>query len=200
MSLSLNEDGTLSLTAGTPDIGGLRASLCMMAAEELKVPLDKIRVQIGDTGQLGYNFLTGGSRATFSSGMATVDAAREVMKEACKRAAKLWELPEDAVEYVDGAVRPAGPNAGKHTPMTLTDIAGIAGKTGGPIAGYARINAAGRGAELRHPHRRRRGRPRDGHACGSCATRRSRTRAAPSTRATSRASTRAAWRRASAGR
>jgi CO/xanthine dehydrogenase Mo-binding subunit len=143
VSLSLNEDGTLSLTAGTVDIGGLRASLCMMAAEELSVPLDKIRVQIGDTGQLGYNFLTGGSRATFSSGMATVEAAREVMKEACKRAAKLWELPEDAVEYKDGAVRPAGPNAGKHNPMSLAEIAGIAGKTGGPIAGYARINAHG---------------------------------------------------------
>ena len=143
VTLSLNEDGTLSLTAGTPDIGGLRASLCMMAAEELNVPIDKIRVQIGDTGQLGYNFLTGGSRATFSSGMATVEAAREVIKEACKRAAKLWELPEDAVAYSDGAVRPAGPNAGKHAPMTLTDIAGIAGKTGGPIAGYARINAHG---------------------------------------------------------
>ena len=143
VSLSLNEDGTLSLTAGTPDIGGLRASLCMMAAEELFVPMDKIRVQIGDTGQLGYNFLTGGSRATFSSGMATVEAAREMMKEACKRAAKLWELPEDAVEYKDGAVRPAGPNAGKHEPMSLRDIAAIAGKTGGPIAGYARINAHG---------------------------------------------------------
>ncbi|HEU4380612.1 MAG TPA: xanthine dehydrogenase family protein molybdopterin-binding subunit [Hyphomicrobiaceae bacterium] len=143
VSMSLNEDGTLSLTAGTPDIGGLRASLCMMAAEELGIDIGKIRVQIGDTGQLGYNFLTGGSRATFSSGMATVEAAREVIKEACKRAAKLWELPEDAVEYVGGAVRPAGPNAGKHTPMSLKDIAGIAGKTGGPIAGYARINAHG---------------------------------------------------------
>jgi CO/xanthine dehydrogenase Mo-binding subunit len=143
VSLSLNEDGTLSLTAGTPDIGGLRASLCMMAAEELGVELGTIRVQIGDTGQLGYNFLTGGSRSTFSSGMATVEAAREVMREACKRAAKLWELTEDAVEYVNGAVRPAGPNAGKHAPMTLKDIAGVAGKTGGPIAGYARINAHG---------------------------------------------------------
>ncbi len=143
VSLQLNEDGTLSLTAGTPDIGGLRASLCMMAAEELSVPLDKIRVQIGDTGQLGYNFLTGGSRSTFSSGMATVEAAREVMKESCKRAAKLWELPEEAVEYNDGAVRPAGANAGQHAPMTLKDIAAIAGKTGGPIAGYARINAQG---------------------------------------------------------
>ena len=148
VSLGLNEDGTLSLTAGTPDIGGLRASLCMMAAEELGVPLDKIRVQIGDTGQLGYNFLTGGSRSTFSSGMATVEAARDVMKEACRRAAKLWELPEDAVEYSNGGVRPAGPNAGKHAPMSLKEIAGIAGKTGGPIVGYARINAAGAAPSL----------------------------------------------------
>ena len=70
------------------------------------------------------------------------------MKEACKRAAQLWELPEDAVEYVDGAVRPAGPNAGKHTPMTLAAIAGIAGKTGGPIGGYSRINAAGAAPSL----------------------------------------------------
>jgi CO/xanthine dehydrogenase Mo-binding subunit len=143
VSLQLNEDGTLSLTAGTPDIGGSRASLCMMAAEELGVEMDRIRVQIGDTGQLGFNFLTGGSRATFSSGMATVEAAREVMREACKRAARLWELPEEAVEYHKGAVRPAGANAGKHAPMTLSDIAAIAGKTGGPIAGYARINAQG---------------------------------------------------------
>jgi CO/xanthine dehydrogenase Mo-binding subunit len=143
VSLQLNEDGTLSLTAGTPDIGGLRASLCMMAAEELGVEFDRIRVQIGDTGQLGYNMLTGGSRSTFSSGMATVEAAREVKREACRRAARLWELPEDAVEYSKGAVRPAGANAGKHAPMTLGDIAAIAGKTGGPIAGDARLTAQG---------------------------------------------------------
>ena len=145
VSLVLNEDGTLALTAGTPDIGGLRASLCMMASEELQVPLEKIRVQIGDTNSLGYNFLTGGSRSTFSSGMATVEAARDIKQQAIKRASKLWELPEEAVEWdaSAGAVRPAGPNAGKHKPMTLVDIAKIAGKTGGPIVGYSRINAHG---------------------------------------------------------
>lgn len=143
VSLVLNEDGTLVLTAGTPDIGGLRASLCMLASEELGVPLDKIRAQIGDTNSLGYNFLTGGSRSTFSSGMATVEAARDIQREACRRAAKLWELPEDAVEWNGGGVRPAGPNAGKHKPMTLAEIAKIAGKTGGPIVGYSKINAHG---------------------------------------------------------
>ncbi|MFM2422529.1 MAG: hypothetical protein RL291_1059, partial [Pseudomonadota bacterium] len=143
VSIGLNEDGTISLTAGTPDIGGLRASLGMMAAEELGLPLDKVRVAIGDTQSLGFNFLTGGSRSTFSSGMATVEAARQIQAEACARAAKLWELPIEAVEWSQGSVRPAGPNAGKHKPMTLAEIARVAGKTGGPIVGYARLNAHG---------------------------------------------------------
>lgn len=143
VSLQLNEDGTLTLMAGTPDIGGLRSSLSMMAAEELKMDVHKIRAIIADTASLGFNFLTGGSRSTFSSGMATVDAARSIVKQACQRAAKLWELPEDAVAWEDGKVRPAGENAGKHEPMSLTDIARVAGKTGGPIVGYAAISAQG---------------------------------------------------------
>jgi CO/xanthine dehydrogenase Mo-binding subunit len=143
VSLQLNEDGTLTLMAGTPDIGGLRASLCMMAAEELKVDVSKIRPIIADTSSLGYNFLTGGSRSAFSSGMATVDAARSIVKQACQRAAKLWEIPEEAVTWEEGEVRPAGENAGKHKPMTLSDIGKIAGKTGGAIVGYAAISAQG---------------------------------------------------------
>ena len=150
MSLVLNEDGTLVLTAGTPDIGGLRASLAMMASEELGVPLEKIRVQIGDTNSLGYNFLTGGSRSTYSSGMATVEAARDIKKEILRRAAKLWDLPEEAVEWdaPSSAVRPAGPNAGKHKPLKLSDFAKMTGKTGGPIVGYSRLNAHGAAPSL----------------------------------------------------
>ena len=143
VSLQLNEDGTLTLMAGTPDIGGLRASLSMMAAEELKMDVTKVRPIIADTASLGYNFLTGGSRATFSSGMATVDAARSIIKQACQRAAKLWEIPEEAVTWEDGLIKPAGENAGNHKPMSLGDIAKIAGKTGGAVVGYAAISAQG---------------------------------------------------------
>jgi CO/xanthine dehydrogenase Mo-binding subunit len=143
VSLQLNEDGSLTLMAGTPDIGGLRASLAMMAAEELKVDYKKIRPIIADTSSLGFNFLTGGSRSTFSSGMATVEAARSIIKQACQRAAKLWEIPEDAVTWENGEVRPAGENAGKHKPMNLVDIAKIATKTGGAIVGYSAITAQG---------------------------------------------------------
>src|SRR5947199_10608824 len=40
-SLTVNEDGTVSLMAGTPDIGGLRASLAVVAAAALGVPYEK---------------------------------------------------------------------------------------------------------------------------------------------------------------
>lgn len=148
VSVVLNEDGTVNLTAGTPDIGGLRASLAMMAAEELGVDYHKVRPVIGDTQQLGFNFLTGGSRSCFSSGMATVEACRDIQKEACKRAALLWEIDEEAVEFVDGKVRPAGDNAGAHEPMDLKEIAAIAGKTGGPLVGTSAINAQGAAPSL----------------------------------------------------
>ena len=145
ISLNLNEDGTATLMAGTPDIGGLRASLCQMAAEELGIDYDQVRPIIGDTSSLGYTFLTGGSRATFSSGMATVQAAKDVVRQLCERAAKIWDIPVEAVAWEAGYVRPAGDNAGKFEPLSVADIAEQAGKTGGAIVGYASINAQGAG-------------------------------------------------------
>jgi len=43
VSLSLSEDGTAALSVGTPDIGGSRASMCQMVAEELGISYDKVR-------------------------------------------------------------------------------------------------------------------------------------------------------------
>ena len=144
-SININEDGTAGLMVGTPDIGGSRASLCMMAAEELGIDLEKVRPTIGDTNSLGYTFLTGGSRTTFSSGMAVIRAAREVVRELRERVAKIWDIPVDAVVWEDGYARPASSNAGDFEPLSLADIAKMAGKTGGSIAGHAEINAQGAG-------------------------------------------------------
>ena len=142
-ALQLNVDGTLNLMIGTPDIGGSRASMALMAAETLGVDYDDVRPIIGDTSSLGYTFLTGGSRATFSSGMAVVQASEDIIRQACARAAKVWEIDEDAVTWEAGLIKPSGPNAGDFEPMTLADIAKHANKTGGPIAGHAQINAQG---------------------------------------------------------
>src|SRR5438132_2940711 len=144
-SLTVNEDGTISLMAGPPDIRGLRASLSMVAADELGVPYDKVRPIIGDTGSVGFNFLTGGSRSAFSGSLAVVQAAKEIKSDLCRRAAKLWELSPDQVEFANGQVKPVGDGSGKHTPMSVADLAKVAGKTGGPIGGVGRINAQGAG-------------------------------------------------------
>src|SRR5215470_16295089 len=146
-ALNLTEDGTVTLVAGTPDIGGSRASLAMMAAEELGIAVDKVRPIIGDTSALGYNFLTGGSRVTFSSGMAVIEAAREMIRRLRERAAKIWEIPLDAVAWEDGHARAVG-GVKQVAPMPLAEIAKTAGKTGGPIVGYAAINAQGAGPSL----------------------------------------------------
>ncbi len=42
-SVSVNEDGTITVTSGAPDIGGSRASLCIMAAEIFGVDIDQVR-------------------------------------------------------------------------------------------------------------------------------------------------------------
>jgi CO/xanthine dehydrogenase Mo-binding subunit len=145
VSLNINIDGTVALAVGTPDIGGSRASMCLMAAEELGIPYDQVRAIVADTSSLGYNDVTDGSRVTFASGMATIKAARDAVQKLCARAAAIWGIPEDAVVWEEGAARPAGPNAGAFPPLTLREIAARAPKTGGPIAGHCEFNAENAG-------------------------------------------------------
>ncbi|MDZ7709169.1 MAG: xanthine dehydrogenase family protein molybdopterin-binding subunit [Roseovarius sp.] len=148
VSLNITPDGTVTVSEGNPDIGGSRASMTMMAAEELGIPYEQVRTIIADTGSLGQNEVTDGSRVTFAVGLATIEAARSAIKEMCRRAAMVWGIDEEAVEWEDGAARPAGPNAGKFPPMTLKEIAAIASNTGGPIAGHHEVNAEGAGVSF----------------------------------------------------
>ena len=142
----INEDGSVSVVSGSPDIGGSRASMAMMAAEVLGIPYEKVRPIIGDTAQIGITGMTGGSRVTFATGMATVQAAEQVVTDLKKRAAMIWDISPDAVDWKDGEAVPAGANAGGFDPMPLAAIAMKAAKTGGPIGAEVSINAQGAGA------------------------------------------------------
>jgi CO/xanthine dehydrogenase Mo-binding subunit len=148
VSLNINIDGTVVLAVGTPDIGGSRASMCLMAAEELGIGYDKVRAIVADTSLLGYNDVSEGSRVTFSTGLATIEAARDAIGKLCARAAKIWGIPADAVVWENGHAKPAGPNAGSFEPLSLADIARTAASTGGPIAGHHEINADGAGVSF----------------------------------------------------
>ncbi|MGH6959333.1 MAG: xanthine dehydrogenase family protein molybdopterin-binding subunit, partial [Dongiaceae bacterium] len=148
VSLAINVDGTVALAVGTPDIGGSRASMCLMAAEELGIPYDKVRAIVADTSALGYNDVTDGSRTTFATGMATILAARDAIKKLTARAAQIWGIPEEAVTWEKGHAKPAGPNAGNFPPMSIAEIAAQAGATGGPIAGHHEYSADGAGVSF----------------------------------------------------
>jgi CO/xanthine dehydrogenase Mo-binding subunit len=145
-ALNLQEDGTLTLMLGTIDVaGGSRASMAMMVAEELGIEFERVRPVVGDTASLGFNFLTAGSRSTFASGMASVIAARQVIEKLRQRVAKIREVPLEAVAWKDGQARPVDASVAQFTPISLPEIAKMAGKTGGTVAGHAEINAQGAG-------------------------------------------------------
>ena len=108
-SLSINADGTVAVSYGNPDIGGSRASMCMMVAEELGVPYDRVRAIIADTASLGHNDITDGSRVTFSAGIGVINCARNAIKVLCARAAAIWGIPAEAVAWESGAESPPGP-------------------------------------------------------------------------------------------
>jgi CO/xanthine dehydrogenase Mo-binding subunit len=148
VSLNINIDGTVALAVGTPDIGGSRASMGLMAAEELGIEYDKVKTIVADTSSLGYNDISEGSRVTFSSGLATIAAARDAIGKLCARAAKIWGIAPEAVEWENGYAKPAGANAGNFQPMSLAEIAKTAAKTGGPIAGHYEVNADGAGVSF----------------------------------------------------
>jgi CO/xanthine dehydrogenase Mo-binding subunit len=142
-AISINENGTAVVVSPNPDIGGSRASLAIMAAEELGIPVEKVRPVVADTEGIGYADLTGGSRVTFATGMAVVEAARDCVRQLCERAAKVWEVEAKDVEWRDGAAH--SKNGAAREPMTLEAIARGAARTGGPISGRASLTARGVG-------------------------------------------------------
>lgn len=146
--LNISPDGTVNLTVGTIDVGGARASLAMVAAEELGIPYDKVRASVGDTSSLGYNDMTDGSRGTFSSSMATIMSARNAIKTLKERAALMWDIPVDKVEWVDGHAQAKGKKYGNRAPLSLAEIAEAAPNTGGPIAGHNELVADGAGVSF----------------------------------------------------
>ena len=141
-TVNLNENGTATVITGSPDIGGSRASMALMAAEELGLDVHLIQPVVGDTEVVGFTDVTEGSRATFATGMAVVEACRDLKRQLCGRAAKTWDCDVEQVDWVDGA---AVHGPGEHEPLTIAAITAGAKRTGGPLGATASLNARGAG-------------------------------------------------------
>ena len=146
--LNIGMDGTVSLAVGTVDVGGSRASLSLVAAEELGIAYEQVKAVVADTSSLGYNDMTDGSRGTFSSSMATISAARNAIKVLRERAAQMWDISVDDVVWEKGHAIAKGEKHGNLGRLSLKEIAAASGKTGGPIAGHSELVADGAGVSF----------------------------------------------------
>ena len=142
-TVHVNENGTATVVTGSPDIGGSRQSMALMAAEELGIPYESIKPVVADTETVGFNDVTGGSRVTLATGAAVVDACRLIVEDLRGRAAKTWDVEVDQVEWVDGQAQHVD---GAQPPLSLNDLAAKSGRTGGPISANASLNSRGVGA------------------------------------------------------
>ena len=146
VAVNLQADGTLTVATGNPDVGGSRSSMRVMAAEEMGIDVERIIPIVADTSSLGYSHLTAGSRTTFATGMAVVNATREVIEKLRALAALKWEVPAEDVTWEGGqAVKAQTGSDGVET-LSLKELAKMAMPLVGPIAGHSEINAKGPGA------------------------------------------------------
>ena len=131
---SVNNDGTVSLSEGSTDIGGSRTSIAMQFAETMGIGAEDVKPQVVDTDSIGHTDVTGGSRVTYATGWAAYKAALDIQDQLCERAAQLWEVEADQVKYEDGAL-----SAGDRS-ISFKELAGELDETGGPVVGRASVN------------------------------------------------------------
>ena len=139
---SVNADGTINLVEGSPDIGGSRAAMAMHVAEVLGIPATDIKPSIADTDSIGYSSGAGGSGVTFKMGTAVYQAAEDARQQLIERAARIWDVSPELVEYSDGELSHKEDSELK---MTLQQIARRLNGTGGPIVGRGTANPGGVG-------------------------------------------------------
>ncbi len=142
VTVHVSEDGSVAIASGSMDVGGSRASMALMAAETLGVPYDSVRSTVSDTASIGYNHVTGGSRVTFATGMAVVQACEKIIEDMTARAAMIWDVAVDAVIWKDGAAHLAE-DVDSKPPLSFKDIAAKRAVTGGPIVAEVALNAGG---------------------------------------------------------
>lgn len=128
-------DGTVVVRTGTQDSGqGHRTALAIVAAETLEIPVERIRVEQGDSDVLAKGGGTGGSNLLSIAGNTVHRTALQMLSQAKQVASHLLEAAVPDIEYGFGEFRIAGTDR----TISLGDVA----------AGWDRIPPEQRDGEL----------------------------------------------------
>ena len=136
-SISVNEDGTVSLLTGSVDISGSDTSLAAIAAETLGLPVDRVIVAKRDTDLAPFTGPSGGSRIVYSQGTAVQRAAEDARQKLVALAADRFGVPAEALACEDSSVFVQDNPPQK---LTISQLAGMSlNSRGGPIIGMASL-------------------------------------------------------------
>ncbi|MFH1716221.1 MAG: molybdopterin cofactor-binding domain-containing protein [Planctomycetota bacterium] len=113
--IHINQDGTITVMTGKVEEGqGPRAQLSQAAAEELRVPVDRIRLVMSDTELVPDDGITAGSRTTPSTVPAVRQGAATARELLARLAAEQWKVDAGTLDVQNGTI------THKSTGKTLT--------------------------------------------------------------------------------
>src|SRR5689334_1262883 len=105
-AIRVHADGSVTIMTGSTELGqGSHTVLPQIAAEELGVAVDKVRVVSSDTAITPYDRSTGASRTTTLMGSAVLEASRDAIQQMVVMAADVLKVKPEQIQTVRGGVR-----------------------------------------------------------------------------------------------
>ncbi len=112
VTIAVSGGGEIEVYASTMGMGqGIATSYAQLVVDVFGVPIDKIRMVMGDTDR-GSGFGSAGSRSLFTAGSAIHHASETTVTNGRALAADALEAAADDIEYAEGAFRIAGTDRG----------------------------------------------------------------------------------------
>jgi xanthine dehydrogenase YagR molybdenum-binding subunit len=101
----VGSDGRATVVTAMQDIGtGSRTAMAQIAAEELGLPLEHVRVELGDSARGPYASISAGSSTTPSMGPAVRAAAADAARQIIEIAAQRYHVEERVLSLKDGRI------------------------------------------------------------------------------------------------
>jgi CO/xanthine dehydrogenase Mo-binding subunit len=127
--LTLEQDASYTILSPTIDQGsGTHTILRQLVAEKMQVPLERVRVVIGDTDTTPHDSGVRASRVTYVAGNAIVQACDQLQEDLKKQAARILECSAADVEYDGNVFRLA------HEPAQQVPLARVLAQANAPLS------------------------------------------------------------------
>ena len=136
--VTLNADGSVVVHTSVFEQGtGSYTVMQQIVAEELRMPVERVRVAVWDTASTDFDSGIGGARVTRMASAAVWNAAQNVKAELFKLAAELLGWPEEQLEVDGELVRRT--DTGESAPWSA-----LAERTGAPISALGDVQDTAR--------------------------------------------------------